>query len=169
MKRLIRIGERHGVLDLRHSDGEAAARLRWEEEPQVELGLEFLEVEAGVYSLMWNGRSVEARVVESRHGWVVELFGERLEVEVEDPRAASAKRKVRGKSGIEEIASLMPGKVVRVLVEAGTQVDEGQGLVVVEAMKMQNEIKAPRAGKVLTVAAVSGANVLAGEVLVTLE
>ena len=63
----------------------------------------------------------------------------------------------------------MPGKVVRVLVEEGATVEEGHGLIVVEAMKRQNEMKAPRKGKVVVLAARAGASVTAGEVLVTLE
>ena len=63
----------------------------------------------------------------------------------------------------------MPGKVVRVLVAPGDAVETGQGLVVVEAMKMQNEMKAARAGRVLSVAAREGATVTAGEVLATVE
>jgi biotin carboxyl carrier protein len=61
----------------------------------------------------------------------------------------------------------MPGKVVRVLAAAGEEVQAGQGIVVVEAMKMQNEMKADRAGKVLTIPAQEGATVAAGEVLAT--
>jgi biotin carboxyl carrier protein len=63
----------------------------------------------------------------------------------------------------------MPGKVVRLLVAAGDSVEAGQGIVVVEAMKMQNELKAPRAGKVTALAAKMGATVSAGEVLATIE
>ena len=63
----------------------------------------------------------------------------------------------------------MPGKVVRVLVSEGEQVEAGAGLVVVEAMKMQNELKSPKTGRVVRIAAQPGATVNAGEVLVTIE
>jgi biotin carboxyl carrier protein len=63
----------------------------------------------------------------------------------------------------------MPGKVVCVLVQEGEPVVPGQGLVVVEAMKMQNELKSPKTGVVTKIAARAGATVAAGEVLVTLE
>ena len=62
----------------------------------------------------------------------------------------------------------MPGKVVRVLVAPGDAVEADQGIVVVEAMKMQNELKAPRAGRVISVAAKEGATVAAGETLATI-
>ena len=63
----------------------------------------------------------------------------------------------------------MPGKVVRVLVAPGDAVEAGQGLIVVEAMKMQNEMKASRAGRVAAVPAKEGATVAAGDVLATIE
>jgi len=63
----------------------------------------------------------------------------------------------------------MPGKVVRVLVEAGQQVEVGQGVVVVEAMKMQNEMKSPKAGTVAEIRAEAGATVNAGDVLAVIE
>jgi biotin carboxyl carrier protein len=62
----------------------------------------------------------------------------------------------------------MPGKIVRVLAAVGDMVEAGQGVVVVEAMKMQNEMKAPRAGRVVTLSAREGASVSAGEVLATI-
>ena len=69
---------------------------------------------------------------------------------------------------MQTLASPMPGKVVRVLVAVGDEVAAGQGLLVVEAMKMQNEMKSPRAGKVLSLAAVEGATVSAGQPLATI-
>jgi biotin carboxyl carrier protein len=63
----------------------------------------------------------------------------------------------------------MPGKVVRVLVQVGAQVEAGAGIVVVEAMKMQNEMKAPKAGAVVAINAAVGATVNAGDVLAVIE
>jgi biotin carboxyl carrier protein len=63
----------------------------------------------------------------------------------------------------------MPGKVVRILAKPGETVEAGQGVLVVEAMKMQNELKAARAGKVVTMSAKEGATVVAGEPLATIE
>ena len=67
------------------------------------------------------------------------------------------------------IAAPMPGKVVRLLVAEGDAVEAGQGLLVVEAMKMQNEMKAPKPGTVVSLTAREGATVAAGEVLAAIE
>ena len=74
-----------------------------------------------------------------------------------------------GREGLETIAAPMPGKVVRVLVAPGDAMEAGQGLVMVEAMKMQNELKASRPGRVLTVPAKEGTTMAAGETLATIE
>jgi biotin carboxyl carrier protein len=71
--------------------------------------------------------------------------------------------------GTARLVAPMPGKIVRVLVEEGAQVEAGDGIVVVEAMKMQNEMKAPRAGTVTTLHAQTGATVKAGETLAVIE
>jgi biotin carboxyl carrier protein len=125
--------------------------------------------EPGVYSVLMDGRSYEAYVEETTGGLEVSINGFRFEIEARDPRRWSRKSTGRGGHGVQSIASPMPGKVVRVLVATGDQVEAGQGMVVVEAMKMQNEIKASRAGKVLLVAVQEGATVTAGEVLATIE
>lgn len=72
-------------------------------------------------------------------------------------------------AGPQRIDAPMPGKVVRVLVKAGDEVREGQGLVVVEAMKMENELKSPRAGKVTELHAVEGAAVESGAKLAVIS
>ncbi|MDX6527889.1 MAG: hypothetical protein QOH41_179 [Blastocatellia bacterium] len=67
------------------------------------------------------------------------------------------------------IIAPMPGKVVRVMIELGSQVEAGAGIIVVEAMKMQNEMKAPRAGTVIALNVESGATVNGGDVLAVIE
>jgi len=119
----------------------------------------------GVYSVLLDGRSYQARVEEG----VVTVNGFRYEIEVRDPRRWSRQSRGGAHAGAQSIKAPMPGKVVRVLVAVGDTVEIGQGIVVVEAMKMQNELKAPRAGTVIGVAAKLGATVTAGEVLATIE
>ena len=143
-----------------------ACRFRLGDEPERSAQVEVPE--PGVYSVLMDGRSYDARVEERPGGMVVVIDGYRFEIEVRDPRRWSRKAGGAGAEGVQSIAAPMPGKVVRVLVEPGDTVDAGQGLVVVEAMKMQNEMKAPRAGRVLSVAVKEGATVAAGEVLATI-
>jgi biotin carboxyl carrier protein len=126
--------------------------------------------EPGVYSILLDGRSYDARVEECPGGGVVVVIdGYRFEIEVHDPRRWTRKSAGRGDAGVQRIVAPMPGKVVRVLISPGDSVEPGQGLLVVEAMKMQNEMKATRAGKVIAVSAKEGATVAAGEVLATIE
>jgi len=125
--------------------------------------------EPGVYSVLLEGRSYDARVEERPDCLVVVIDGYRFETEVRDPRRWSRQAAGHGAGGVQTITAPMPGKVVRVLVVPGDVIEPGQGLVVVEAMKMQNEMKAPRGGKVLSVAAKQGATVAAGDVLATIE
>jgi len=125
--------------------------------------------EPGVYSVLMDGRSYEARVEATARGLAVVIEGHRFEIDVHDPRGWDRKAAGAGTGGGETVAAPMPGKVVRVLVAVGDAVEAGQGLVVVEAMKMQNEMKAGRAGRIATLPAVEGATVAAGEVLATIE
>jgi len=125
--------------------------------------------EPGVYSVLVGGRSYDARVEETPGGLVVVIDGHRFEIDVRDPRRRSRKAAGRRGEGAQEITAPMPGKVIRVLVQAGDPVKAGQGLVVVEAMKMQNELKAQRDGAVVRITAREGATVAAGEVLATIE
>jgi biotin carboxyl carrier protein len=122
-----------------------------------------------VYSVLLDGRIYDARVEETAAGTLlIVIDGYRFEMEVRDPRRWSRKDATRGADGVQTVAAPMPGKVVRVLVSPGDEVKAGQGLLVVEAMKMQNEMKAARAGRILSVTAKEGATVAAGEVLATI-
>ena len=90
-------------------------------------------------------------------------------------KLTSARAKVAGravpppKTGASAVQSPMPGKVVKVLVAVGDEVKTGQGVVVVEAMKMENELKSPKDGKIKAVSVKEGQAVEAGQSLVTLE
>jgi biotin carboxyl carrier protein len=126
-------------------------------------------VEPGVYSVLLDGASYEIRMIESSQGLSAEAAGRRFSVEVRDPRDASRGARASLRSGRQNIAAPMPGKVIRVLVDVGDVVDVGQGLVVVEAMKMQNEMKASRPGRVIEIRARGGETVGAGDTLVVLE
>ena len=127
------------------------------------------QVEPGVYSVLLEGRSVEVRAIPQPEGLTVETGGRRFTVEVRDPRNASRRSRAALGSGRQNISTPMPGKVVRLLIREGDAVDAGQGLVVVEAMKMQNELKASRGGRVVEVRVRDGDTVSASDTLVVLE
>ena len=99
----------------------------------------------------------------------VSVNGRNLRMEVFDPRDLRSGAQSRAQQGRRQITAPMPGKVVRVLVAAGDTVAAGQGLVVVEAMKMQNEMKSPQAGVVTEIRTQSDATVAAGDILIVIE
>jgi acetyl/propionyl-CoA carboxylase alpha subunit len=118
----------------------------------------------GVMSLVVEGR--QYRCVLDGDGVVI--GGGRFAFAVEDPRSLQGRRGA-GAEGPRPVKAPMPGRVVRLLVEAGDEVVEGQGIVVIEAMKMQNELKSPKAGRVVRVAAAVGDTVGSGDVLAIVE
>ncbi len=144
---------------------QASARL-WTMDGQ-RLEADATEASPGIYSILINGKSFEVRI--ERRGAELRAMtcdGE-FAVVIQDEREW---RRHRGGSveaeGRQQVLAPMPGKVVRVLVSAGDSVRAGQGLLVVEAMKMQNEIRAPKSGTIDRVRVVEGQTVNAGEVVV---
>ncbi len=132
-----------------------------------EIEADAVEVSAGTYSILIGGRSFEVRVEPAAAGVQVHAGGQVFRAQVLDPRAWSGKRGHGGleAEGRQQVTAPMPGKVVRVLVKAGDAVEARQGLLVVEAMKMQNEIRSPKSGKVERLLVAEGQAVNAGEVL----
>jgi len=126
--------------------------------------------EAGPHamSLIVDGRAHEVMIERREGGYRVVQRGQVLDVAlVEGARGAAAPRRPAG--GPARVQAPMPGKLVRVLVSAGQEVGAGQGLVVMEAMKMENEIRAPRAGRVKEAPVREGQAVEMGALLVLLE
>ena len=123
-----------------------------------------------VLSLLIDGKSYEIkreRTATDMHLWVGPL---RYEAEVRDPRSLRSRKSGHGEEqGIRKLVAAMPGKVVRILTPENTEVEQGQGILVVEAMKMQNEMKSPKKGVVVKVMAKEGTAVNAGDVLAVIE
>lgn len=126
-------------------------------------------VEPGVYWLSWQNRSIELSVAPNGDGYNVSVGNKRFSVEVEDERAALRKISQASLDGEVELRAPMPGKVIRVLAEQGAEVQANQGVLVMEAMKMQNEIKSPKGGKVKRLGVANGAAVNAGDILAVIE
>ena len=135
-----------------------------------ELNVDAVEAGRDVLSIVIDGRAWEVK--RERVGGDMQLMiaGERYAAEVRDPRSFRARKAAgAGLEGPKKLVSPMPGKVVRVLVTSGTEVEAGQGVIVVEAMKMQNEIKSPKKGTVKQILVAEGANVNAGDVMAIVE
>jgi biotin carboxyl carrier protein len=124
-----------------------------------------IEVEPGVYSILSEGNSWEARVI----GDEIAIAGHRFQSEIEDPRQWKRSGGAAEAHGRVSIFSPMPGKIVRILAKVGDEVTAGQGIVVMEAMKMQNEMKAPKDGRVTSIDVKENDSVTAGAVLAVIE
>jgi biotin carboxyl carrier protein len=124
-----------------------------------------IRISPGVYSILLGGRSLELTIEETSGGMLWHANGREFQMEIIDPRSwrggHGAGIELEGR---QRLVAPMPGKIVRVLVATGEQVKAGQGLLVIEAMKMQNEIRAPKSGIVEKLAR-EGQTVNAGEIL----
>jgi biotin carboxyl carrier protein len=132
--------------------------------------LELREPEPGSYLFFSEAEVHECRVSKAQDGFDVSLHGRNYAIAIIDPkRLRSGQDSDRHLHGLAEITAPMPGKVVRVHIETGASVEKGAGVVVVEAMKMQNEMKSPRAGVVISINVKPGDTVNAGDVLAVVE
>jgi len=124
-----------------------------------------LPITPGLYSILLDGRSFEARVREAEGELTVKIGGHEFAFRVEDPRQWRKRGAAMEAEGKQQVVASMPGKIVRVLVAVGDVVNGGQGIVVVEAMKMQNELRSPKTGKVERLLVAEGQAVNAGDIL----
>ena len=120
----------------------------------------------GIFSILIEGRSYQATILATS---TIQVNNQIFNVEIFDPRELRARSSSGASHGRQNIAAPMPGKVVRLLVSVGDHVEPAQGLIVVEAMKMQNEMKSPKAGIVVEIKTKDGATVAAGEILIVIE
>jgi biotin carboxyl carrier protein len=161
MKRETRIGSFTGSLRLE------GGNLRYEREgDSFEADVSIVAMEPGCWSVLLNDESY--RVTLSATGELA-VNGIAMPVEVFDPRSLRSASGSALSQGKQTVCAPMPGKVVRILVAQGDVVEAGQGLVVVEAMKMQNEMKSPKAGTVVELKTRVDAAVTAGDILVVVE
>ncbi len=124
-----------------------------------------------VLSVLVSGKAYEIKRERSLQGELHMVIGSaRYAVDVQDPRSLRTRRAVAGAdSGPQKLKAPMPGKIVRILVSEKEEVKAGQGVVVMEAMKMQNEMKSPKDGKVQKILAAEGSAVNAGDTLAIIE
>lgn len=135
-----------------------------------ELPLDVITGEAGVLSLLLAGKSYAVKQENAGTEPKVVVGQERLSVSVRDPRSFCSRRSSGATAqGIKKILAPMPGKVVRLLAAEGSSVEAGQSVLVIEAMKMQNELKAPKSGVLKKINIKEGAAVEAGQALAEVE
>lgn len=131
-----------------------------------EISVDTRSLQPGVMSLIVDGRQYRCIL----DGDAVLIGGRRFPFERSDPRSLQGGHGAgAGATGPRSVKAPMPGRVVRVLVAVGDDVAEQQGVVVIEAMKMQNELRSPKAGKVVRVTVAAGDTVASGDVLAVVE
>jgi len=172
MKRTLTIGDETHELELHRRHGQLF--MVWDGE---EMPLDIVRVEPTSYSIIMDGHSVGVNIDRIRcadpdlHGFRASLYDGAYDFTLQDPNktllAAAMARAKQGGTGL--IKALMPGKVIKLFVHEGEQVEEGQPILILEAMKMQNEYVAPFAGTVKAIHAVEGVNLEIHAPMLTLE
>jgi biotin carboxyl carrier protein len=151
-------------LDLNRADGRWSCRLDGRD-----VEVDPVLARPDVLSLRMGNQAYEVkceRVAGEMHLWVGSA---RFAAEVRDPRSLRGRVRALDDHGPKKLTAPMPGKIVRVLVSQGDKVEAGAGVLVVEAMKMQNEIKSPKKGTIQMILVSGGAAVNAGDVLAIVE
>jgi len=145
MRYLVRIGEQTVTIsEIDFRQRRARVDGQW-------VDFDFQQVRGSLYSLIIAGRSFSAHLENEESGLELGRGPNWCRVEVEDERAARLKQLARGEAGTAgavEVKAPMPGLVVRLPVQKGEAVKKGQSLLVIEAMKMENDIKSPADGVV---------------------
>jgi pyruvate carboxylase len=172
MKRTLVIGDETHELEIHRGGGKTVMTWDGEEWP-----LDIVKVEPTSYSVIMDGHSIGVNIDRIRsidpdlHGFRASLYDGAYDFSLQDPHkillAAAMARGKKGASG--QINALMPGKLLKLFVQPGEEVEEGQPILILEAMKMQNEYSAPMAGVVAKIHVDEGVNVEINSPLVTLE
>jgi biotin carboxyl carrier protein len=124
----------------------------------------------GVLSLLLDGQSYAVKQENLGTEAQIVVGQERFRATVRDPRSFRSRRRAgASEHGVKKVTAPMPGKVVRLLAGVGAQVEAGQSIIVIEAMKMQNELKAPKTGVIKKINVAEGAAVEAGQSLAEVE
>lgn len=136
-----------------------------------DLEVDFFNTRENIYSLIIGQQSYEVDInAEEEGNYAVQLNGNRFDVDITDERKRKlAEKMAAGNSGRQEIKSPMAGNIWKVLKQQGDRVEEGEVLLILEAMKMENEICAPATGVVTSMNAVEGSAVSAGALLCQLD
>jgi biotin carboxyl carrier protein len=132
--------------------------------------LNVTQTDLGLSLQFAGGRMLDVAVTEQTAGeWFVQLPKVDVTATINGRRFGRGRQGEAATPGERRVSAPMPGRIVRVLVRAGEAVAAGQALVVVEAMKMENELKSPKAGRVKEVSVAEGTSIEAGRLLVVVE
>ena len=166
MKFEVNIGAKTHIVELERSENRWRIALNG-----AAIDADAVELTPSVFSVLLNGQAHEIRVIPSSNGALTLQTGHHeFTAEVADPRAWRGRRHGHLEAqGRQQVVAPMPGKVVLVLVQQGEKVQAGQGLLVVEAMKMQNEIRSPKSGTVERILVQQGQPVNAGQALAWID
>jgi biotin carboxyl carrier protein len=126
-------------------------------------------VSPGVFSVLLGTRSITLNLSKSEGQYEAASAGGRLFLSIGDKRDRAERQRTEAGSGRVEVRAQMPGKIISLLVQPGTEVTAGQSLLVIEAMKMQNELKSPKSGIVSNLHVSEGETVPANHRLVVIE
>ena len=135
-----------------------------------EVAVKAIQIAPDTLSLLIDGQSVTIQRQVSAGKQQIVVRGIAYDASVEDRRSLRARQRAGDQEqGPQRLVASMPGRVVRVLAAEGETIAAGQGILVIEAMKMQNEIRSPKAGALKKMLAREGGNVNAGDVLAIVE
>lgn len=162
------VGDREISVEIESSGGHWLVRLDGRE-----LRVDAERIKEGTWSVLVGERSYLVDVAASSRGSVVHTHGAETQIVIESALrkrlAATVGGRSRKEGGDEVVVAPIAGRLVKFLVEAGERVEAGQGVAVLEAMKMENEIKAERGGEVLTLHGEAGGSIETGERLLVLR
>jgi biotin carboxyl carrier protein len=160
----VNIDGKNHRLELNRSEGRWSCRLDGRE-----LEVDAVLTQPDVLSLRIGNKAYEVKSERVGNDWYLSVGSTRFMTEVRDPRSWRGRTRSGDDQGARKIVAPMPGKIVRLLVREGDEVALGAGVIVMEAMKMQNEIKSPKKGTMRKILVSEGAPVNPGDVLGIVE
>lgn len=161
----VTIGEKAHRVEL--TRGEGGWQCKLDGRP---LLLDVAQTQEGVLSILLDGQSYEVKQETAASETYIVVGHQRFAAALRDPRSLRSRRASdAGAQGVRKISAPMPGKVVRIVAPVGAEVEAGQSVLVIEAMKMQNELKSPKKGIIKKLTVSEGAAVEAGQTLAEVE
>lgn len=167
MKFKVEAGERTFELDLQEAG--TSVQYAVTGATQISGQASLVPISPGVYSILLGTRSITVNLSKGQGQYETSSGGRRLFLTVADKRDRAERQRAGVGAGPVEVRAQMPGKIISLLVAPGTEVEAGQSLLVIEAMKMQNELKSPKSGIVSKLLVSEGETVAANHRLVVIE